>query len=125
MKGFAGVYVLRAYSDAAFTPATSGRRKRASAGMAVAEAEIWVSQCELAQNLRNLNGFELCWSIAGKDKGEGLSQLSSFLNVDLLRFSMQFTVPTVIGTLKNALILAIPCFVKRTLCFDQIIFLKL
>jgi hypothetical protein len=42
MKGFAGVYVIRAYSDDLFTPTpTVGRRKR-QAGFAVAEAEIWV-----------------------------------------------------------------------------------
>jgi hypothetical protein len=43
IKGFAGVYVVRAYSDAAFTPSAPGRRKRASGGFAVAEAEIWVT----------------------------------------------------------------------------------
>ena len=46
IRGYAGVYVVRAYSDALFTPTAAGRRKRAAGGFAVAEAEIWVRKAE-------------------------------------------------------------------------------
>jgi hypothetical protein len=58
IRGFAGVYVVRAYSDAAFTATSSWRRKRATSGFAVAEAEIWVTKklCIIKGKVRQEGG---------------------------------------------------------------------